>query len=208
VYTLITAGIAAISLYQASIFKETEKRQLRAYVATSPVLITCCDDADPRKDIIKIPMENTGQTPAYFLDSFLKRFQLTIDDAFPEDFGCIATDILRDRERHGAIVNPKQGYSPVIQINQDLKSQILETRAGSYWMIFCGELIYRDIFKEEYSQKFCFTYKNPALEEVGICPQYNEEEITDYIAEARKLRQQRPPFLFTVPHYDEFLQPH
>jgi hypothetical protein len=130
VYTVITAGIAGIGLYQAHIFKETEQRQLRAYIATSPILITCCDEADPRKDLMKIPMENAGQTPAYFLDGFLKRFEFSMDDAFPEGFGCRATDILREKERHGAIVNPKLSYSPVFSIPEDLKNQILETRAG------------------------------------------------------------------------------
>jgi hypothetical protein len=214
VYTVITAGIAGISLYQAHIFKETEQRQLRAYVATSPLLITCCDEADPRKDIMKILMENAGQTPAYFLDGFLKRFQFSMDDTFPEGFECRATgatDILREKERHGAIVNPKLSYSPVFAIPQDLKKQILETRAGKNWMVFCGELLYRDIFNYEYAQKFCFEYKYPivAPEEMSFCPEYNQEEITDYIAEARKRRQQRTSILLPgVPHYDEFLQPH
>jgi hypothetical protein len=59
-YTILTLVIAGSSIYQARVFKETERRQLRAYVATSLMTIQCCDESDKSKDIIKTPFDNDG----------------------------------------------------------------------------------------------------------------------------------------------------
>ncbi len=71
-------------------------------------------------------------------------------------------------------------------------------------MVFCGQLIYKDIFEAEYAQHFCYYFRHPdnLPDEVTICPIYNDEIATDYVAEARKVREQRPPiYVPDVPHH-------
>jgi hypothetical protein len=85
IYTVITAGIAFTGLYQAQIFKETEKRQLRAYIGLGLLTVQCCNTADEQ---ISLLLENDGQTPAEYLDSVMTWVEYSNDEQFPDDFEC------------------------------------------------------------------------------------------------------------------------
>jgi hypothetical protein len=65
IYTIITAGIAFIGLYQAQIFKETEKRQLRAYIGLGLLTIQCCNKPDEASNAteeqITLHLRTTGR---------------------------------------------------------------------------------------------------------------------------------------------------
>jgi hypothetical protein len=180
VYTILTMFIAGASIYQARVFKETEKRQLRAYIGLGSMTVQCCKKFDDpptvKADMISIPLGNDGQTPAYFLYSLMSRMEFSKDEEFPDDFQCSNEHKLLQKERHGAIINPKKEFSPGFGIDKDAQQQIIESRDGQFWLVFCGKAIYRDIFSDAWAHQFCFQYRNPAVSgEIGFCPTGNEE---------------------------------
>jgi hypothetical protein len=73
-------------------------------------------------------------------------------------------------------------------------------------MIFCGRIIYEDIFDVEYAQRFCYLYRYPINlpQEVSECPTANDEILTDYVAESRRSRPPRPPIYFPEIQHHEF----
>jgi hypothetical protein len=66
-YTILTLIIAGASIYQARVFKETEKRQLRGYLGVTGLRFSCGDCLPTEDDTIEVIRENFGQTPLYVI---------------------------------------------------------------------------------------------------------------------------------------------
>jgi hypothetical protein len=208
-YTLITAGIAGISWYQAQIFKETEIRQLRAYVSLDIMTIQCCrkrnDPPTVKQDNIGMPLTNDGQTPAYYLYSFLSRLILTPEEIFPNGFQCVSEKPILEKERFGGIINPKKNFISYFEVDGSLANEIQDAKEKNSWMIFWGIAYYNDIFKDTYAQNFCYQYENPATPEteIGLCPTGNKEEEVSYrtLIEPPTVQRRSPIYVPEVPQF-------
>jgi hypothetical protein len=135
----------------------------------------------------------------------MTRVEYTNDEQFPDDFECVPGPLLLEKEKHAAIINPKKGFSTSFLIDDDLRSQIADAKSGKYWLVFCGNAVYRDIFKDVWAYEFCYQFHNPAApHEIGVCPTGNEEmPIANPIAPTVKARERRVPILLPeVPRFD------
>jgi hypothetical protein len=182
---------------------------LRSYVGIGTLEVQCCrkttDPPNTPLDTIRLPIDNDGQTPAEYLYSIMTLLQFSNEEVFPDDFQCANGTLLDEREKHVAVINPKKNLGSPFGISDDTRTLITEAQEKKFWLVFCGNVIYRDIFKDAYSLAFCYQFHNPHVRaEISFCPGGNQEtSISAVTLPAARARERRPPvFVPEVPRFN------
>lgn len=142
------------TLWQAYISKDTENRQLRAYV--SPVIVS-----DHPDDIGRFNLKNFGQTPAS---------QVTVNRAMQElTLGPDGMASLKKKADGLGIVDTTpdktvfQGDSIQWEIGADSGLQgkhVLWDQSPEKILVTVGHVVYHDVFDKEHETSFCFFQKH------------------------------------------------
>jgi hypothetical protein len=139
---------ALVASYQGWVARDTEKRQLRAYVFLESVKTASIDDdagADQNRGLsATIIFKNFGQTPAYNV-----RHSSSLKCA---DYPPAATVFTRDREKHPITVDtlgPQGGAQNVIQSSEGSMSaierkQLMKAQTKAIYVF--GKIDYEDAF--------------------------------------------------------------
>jgi hypothetical protein len=147
---------AAASAYQGWVARDTEERQLRAYV----IVKSAWFEKDEKKKEIKLAetnsagnsalliyyeVSNEGQTPAY---EVAKR--ITVDYPRKDNITFDYTD------GTAAYMGKQQVFGPVVT-RAFTPDELNSIFAGQQpYLIFAGQITYRDIFGREWPTNFCF----------------------------------------------------
>jgi hypothetical protein len=156
-YTVLT-----FCIWQTS--RDTEKRQLRAYVAVKSVKF------DPGS--VAIELDNSGVTPADDVKIFSnwqtrpigQRNALCKDFSFPEQSQC-------DGDRSAAIVTPHNPLTTPNLICEKVRADGQQAQAGSVDWVLYGHITYEDVFKEHHASTFCDFISSQGA---AICACHNE----------------------------------
>jgi hypothetical protein len=153
--TWISASAAAgFTLYLAVIAKDTEVRQLRAYVDISsspPIHLT--------NDRIEFRFDNFGQTPASHIKIFTSWEFAPANENLPKDFKF--PDKLECPEAHNVILGdstlfPKNSLRwQRLHCPGDLE-KIMQAQRSELSAFFYGHIDYVDVFRKSRRTNFCY----------------------------------------------------
>lgn len=180
----IAASAAAIfAERQAAVASDTEKRELRAYLAISHFGLFCADcETDSlssnilpqMRDTIRYRIQNSGQTPASNVTTSTNWWPITgkvtrlpKDFAFPEH-APYTFDSESDIGRSGT-------KETAAQIgNADIRTFQLAAQ-GTMTLFLYGRVNYCDVFGVPHSTAYCFVYVPNAGDHLPLCDRYNGE---------------------------------
>lgn len=187
--TLVVAVAALGASCAAAIFawksvataRDTEERQLRAYLVVTDFVAICgeCGDAlvaGHPPNYVGGRMLNSGETPAdqvsgrmgwvgWVADNGKDQLPADFDFSYNQPTGLVsAADIGRDqgKEFHGEIT---AGDVPLFRM----------AASGHSTLYVYGRIDYCDIFRKPRSTAFCFIYKPGVGESLPVCDRYNGE---------------------------------
>jgi hypothetical protein len=181
---VVSTGAASFSGIQAWIARDTEQRQLRAYLELSGIEVVCpdCPNTEPvrptpfpGRNLVHIRFENSGQTPAQTIRYKINWAVIPSKDApLPPNFdfadyssnnsGFVSTsELARDQHRDGAG-----------SIDHDIDRFRLAT-SGASTIYLHGHIDYCDVFGEPRATAFCFLYVPNVGEKLPLCDRRNGE---------------------------------
>lgn len=178
IYTLITLGIAIIALCQLQTARDTEMRQLRAYVGTGEISTI----QQPKG--IALQIANHGQTPAVDVKVFSNWTDFPADQGipvgfrFPEENDC-PKDVAQGGQGNGVagsgVLFPNEPMNSVVQRPLQCPSQakrILDAIAAKRMIILYGHIEYRDVFDQPRVTTFCINWVPDSSS--TMCDRHNE----------------------------------
>ena len=155
---------------QIGVAKETEKRQLRAYIIVSDTAVICPDCGDTARAPSALPgvtnfvvfrMENNGQTPAYNVSPVINWWsikQATKGAKLPSDFSFEDHKQSAD-ESHGVSYIGRDNHRDTYRAIGDKDISLFKDAVAQQSVIFLyGHIDYCDIFNLPHSTVFCFRY--------------------------------------------------
>lgn len=183
IYTVITLGIAIIALCQLHTSRDTEIRQLRAYLIVTDFGVFCPDCGDTaltpnaRADIknsLRSRIENNGQTPALQVIGITNWWPIAGKN------GVLASDFaFPDHKRTGFVSKSDIGRDKHKDSAEELDDQAIATFkqavAGDTTLFLYGHADYCDIFGHPHSTAYCFRYVPNAGLHLPICDRFNGE---------------------------------
>jgi len=188
---LVIAGAA-----QLAIARDTEKRQLRAYVFLEAISIGNVFGDPPRVDsatglpqkgpwiyrpkhgpIVEATIKNSGQTPAY---DMVCAGNLVLRE-YPPGIGPFPHEAIRPPTSKSTL--PANGVATqTATMKRPLKKEEFEGLvSGKYAIYYCGTIFYKDVFKENRRTRFRHFY-NYSVVSAGIpdrftsCEEGNEAD--------------------------------
>lgn len=192
---LAATGAVAAAVFtglQWWIARDTEQRQLRAYVDLTDIEVVCPDcknlnfqvpksansGAYPVSDFIHIRFENVGQTPAEDIRSKINWWteprgdaRLPLNFAF-EDYPPLTQNTDKfvsvsalGRDKH------RDAMAPIVQDVPNFQAVGL----GNATVFLHGHIDYCDIFGKPRKTVFCFIYTPDAGERFPLCDRHNGE---------------------------------
>jgi hypothetical protein len=178
IYTLLTAGLVGVALYQLrftsdqiGIMRETEINQLRPYLHVLRTAVTYVEAQDgPMKVTVHPTYQVFNQTPASnVLPSWnidVQEFPMT--DHFPFVWGPFPTvNTTVDAPGQERFVEPRERI-----ISAD---EIKKINAGTHRLFVYGTIAYVDVFKIARYTNFCFYFDIAGIKErkANNCPIHN-----------------------------------
>jgi hypothetical protein len=146
-YTLLTVGIVAISLCQLRTSRDTEERQLRAYVSVNDVIVTTIAGTlapDNSKWRLNIGMQNTGTTPT---ERATVRLHAEVRDSkFSADF--VPQDEPTDITDPGNIAPHAAITSRSVPESAISTAELIQVRDHSKFLYVWGWSKYWDVFRD------------------------------------------------------------
>ena len=153
---------------QIGVAKDTEKRQLRAYIVITDFSVVCPDCGDdtggppwPFRNTVRYKVENSGQTPAYHVRN--TSYWITVDEVGPyaviaDDFAYEDVNLVEDKF-YGEIdvgrdKNRDSGGEIKAEAIPIFKSAVNKEKS----LFIYGHVDYCDIFNEPHSTAFCYRY--------------------------------------------------
>jgi hypothetical protein len=186
----VIAGVAALSAvlaaaftwWQITVSKDTEHRQLRAYVVVNSVSFAKGADGnfklgrtfgDRSELLVYYDVENQGATPAY--DLYRK---ITVEYPFANKFSFDYTD------GTSAYLSKQQTIGPV-RTRPFTKEEIDAISRGATdktTFVFAGQMTYRDIWGDQWPTDFCYFYAAITPEDIKFipCPRWNDNDRLNY----------------------------
>jgi hypothetical protein len=148
-------GAAYFARYQGWVAKDTEKRQLRAYVIFRPNGLERFEPNDIGH--VQAVLENVGQTPVYDGTwssgiSVLPSGQIVNVALEPCESIMRAPDARRFY--FGKVAYPDKDRDRVFSVDE-----INDIKIGTSTLLFIGRVCYRDIFKEVHRTDFCVRWR-------------------------------------------------
>jgi hypothetical protein len=144
VYTGITILLWCNSTKQIAISRDTEQRQLRAYISVANGHIELTRGQNGGGKIIAfVEIKNSGQTPAYEVKSWFKPPQILDGTALPFD----SPTPIKDRETSNIIGS--QVSNNITYAMQITKDELTALDGGTKKVFFWGGADYKDVFRKE-----------------------------------------------------------
>ncbi|MEA2728181.1 MAG: hypothetical protein QOF70_2656 [Acetobacteraceae bacterium] len=187
-YTAITFVLMIVGGYQVYISRDTERRQLRAYVAVSDFSVLCCavdierSGYQERKKFAKIIVKNGGITPASSVRVSVGAVEYQRGLPFPSNisYGTMSTSGKVTVAPNGeSIVTPAsyyilQGSTETFQAAINTL-QMMRTKNGLSNTIVFGTISYIDVFGQKNDVDFCRIWEVYADDTDGYpdCPEHN-----------------------------------
>ena len=175
---LAASAAAGVGAWQAWIARDSEQRQLRAYIYVLPSIT---DFSVGKKPYASITIKNGGQTPAY-------DFNVSMNEdirPFPQreslkGIGTQPSALTQTSDGIGAFLYQSHEYvvsmPPVNALSrQDYDDVIKGTERRFYvW----GRVLYLDAFKRQHHLNFCFTIDGDSLSAgtTHYCKDYNDTD--------------------------------
>jgi hypothetical protein len=195
VYTLITAGLLIAGLYQLKasadqieIMRDTEHRQLRAYVGMNPGDVE--DFGVSGKQKIRFIRKNFGSTPAYDV-GFSKLGFSIIKIGDPIDFGmtgCVGPGIPGQITMFPTTELPwiitlgdtknvtQQSADRLVGLFTNAELQLV--KSGDRQFVYWGTACYRDAFNKPHFTNYCWMYKGASMtaRDAEACLTHNDSD--------------------------------
>jgi hypothetical protein len=181
----LIAAIAATLLgsYQGWVARDTEKRQLRAYMVLTDLGVFCPDCGDKSlvtdilpniKNSMRTRLENNGQTPAREVNGITNWWSIQGNGAsLPADFA------FPDHARTGFVSNSEIGKDKhkdsAEEFDQSAIATFKDAVDGRITLFIYGHVDYCDIFREPHSAAYCFVYVQNGGLHLPLCDRYNGE---------------------------------
>jgi len=180
---LFTAGLFLIGIGALYVQRDTEERQLRAYVVLTDFGVFCIECGDTVlhdvallgiKNSIRYRIENNGQTPASKVTSVTSWWPVAGSDAkLPANFG------FPDHPIEGRISQSDIGRDKT----KDTASGIDDADIGTFkaagdrrsTLFIYGHVDYCDVFGHPHTTAYCFIYARNGGTHLPICESYNGE---------------------------------
>lgn len=145
---------ARAALRANEVFKETAKRELRAYVIAR---IAGIDEVGPDKSPrVRVGIHNVGQTPAYKLNRNLQANYIGGDDQF--SFPFLEID---QSDRDDYTIGPGESYSILSWKRPDWTlsaEQITAVGDKKAAIVIMGVITYEDVFGDSHTYRLCHVY--------------------------------------------------
>lgn len=162
----IVLGIGTVFIVRDG--REHSRRELRAYVTASPVMIHFTDE---RPWSYRVSVRNCGQTPAYKLEVWArvgpKPYPVRPDEVFSNGKPEARVTLAHNIDNFGVGEAFSRG------LNSDERAALLRGTLGVYiW----GEAVYYDIFGDFHRTPFRYVYggKFVGTEEMEMCAEGND----------------------------------
>lgn len=169
-YTVITMGLAIVGAFQLGVSRDTERRQLRAYIGIVPGQVEGISDA-PIGNFIQ---KNYGLTPAYLVGIDRIEGRILKNKTI---FALPMPGCARPRERGLTSTSPTMELPLKIKIPNITQEQIDNVVYGSdYMFLFDGEICYFDAFGFTHFTHFCWKYHDSSMnaKDADACMEYND----------------------------------
>jgi hypothetical protein len=176
-FAVIFSALAFIAVcYQGWVSRDTEKRQLRAYIVAPSGLnadkatYIRVDPPRPNEPInVWVDMVNEGQTPAFKLRQAIvvkiMQFPLPIGYTYPVDVAYdLGTVGVRD------IVSGSKHAGNTVS-----EAEMLSLTRGASALYIYGFAIYNDIFGDQHTTNFCVYYRFPSPVS-NYCDRHNDTD--------------------------------
>lgn len=160
IYTLLTLAIVTTA-------RDTETRQLRAYVGVNsePITLNCNACDDPSKPLTEIrdgnyvvmEIQNFGLTPAYDTTVRLK-WEINASGTGPASDFTYPDDQLGNRDKGKFPMYPGQKRSNILSLDAQTVGLIRRAQKHEISLFYYGRVDYRDVFDEEPTTDFCFQF--------------------------------------------------
>lgn len=186
IYTAIAFVLMFIGSYQVFISRDTERSQLRAYLAVTKIEVHCCELPDVEqgatreiRKTVAVFVKNGGQTPGSNVRTMIGQVEFPFDSIFPS--GLNFNDPIADTSR---LVTPtietseymlpgdEKAFSASAQPLAVMRVQFRLSR-----MIIFGHIEDTSIFGEMHVTDFCKVYSITfsGNEDFAGCPVHNGE---------------------------------
>jgi hypothetical protein len=171
---LATAAAAAINAWQASVSRDTEERQLRAYVGVVPGAVE--NFGEPTKLVIRMSRKNYGATPAYEVGFSSTNVIISPLNAVLPD---VATPCVSPN--YSGLVTMFPGTelpltTNVVGADKISVNDINSVKIGAAALYFWGDVCYKDTFGKPHYTKYCWIYKGESMaaKDADECLQHND----------------------------------
>jgi hypothetical protein len=168
---LATTAMVFLVAWQAGISRDTERRQLRAYIGITPGDVENFGDRD--KQILRIIRKNYGLTPAYDVITGLFHDVIRINGPIPTPISGV------QGPSNTPTLFPSM-EAPFYWRGTPLSQQQVDLiRNGKeYQLVFWGMVTYTDAFGAKHFTRFCYLYKGPNMtsKDADICFGHNDSD--------------------------------
>lgn len=152
IIALLAAGFTG---WQAYIAKDTETRQLRAYIAIESTDIPKIEEGTTLH--INAIMENLGQTPAYNA-GWISGINV-MKYPLPEEIGNDTCTHVMNLPKRSKWVIAKKAFVEKIRPAPFNAAEVKDIKEGKAAVYFHGRVCYEDIFQEVHHTDFCMYWK-------------------------------------------------
>lgn len=155
---LSVLAFAAVS-YQGYVARDTEKRQLRAYIGVVPGDVV---EFLAGKQVIKLLRKNYGATPAYEVGfSTINATIGLLTDPLTPNGGCQYLEPQKTIDGYSSLFTMFPGVEMKYELtlnNIFNEDQINAVKAGHAFFIYHGTVCYKDAFDVTHYTNYCFYY--------------------------------------------------
>jgi len=200
-FAVFFAGLAFIAAYwQGWVARDTEKRQLRAYISVKEITLNCplCLDKNwkppegPRlhnidtTNAVVVTVKNSGITPAYNVRFYpTPVIRLKDPNLFDENGSCPRTPFRRVPVPgfDDLLPSPTIGSQATAKLYDPHTTSAIATSSPDQWFVLCGWVYYSDIFDERWHTSLCYFVETVVTDEKNRfteCPHgHNPNEPSD-----------------------------
>lgn len=193
---LFVASYTILTFFLLQTSKDTERRQLRAYVGidSKTVELKCgsCVPTALRRDtkafydddFVGIGIHNFGQTPAHELTSRSNWKEMPFGAELPKDFDYPDNPPIESAyPMSKSTLNPTESAIAGNQFGAETVAIIIRAREHQASMYIYGHIDYKDVFDKPRTTPFCFRYAPDTTDEAHrfpLCPEHNSPAKDDW----------------------------
>jgi hypothetical protein len=186
--SVVAAGFAA---YQGWVARDTEKRQLRAYLTVESVTLRCPACVDQKwkaatghtintENAVVVNIKNDGITPANDVVFYPNAINYLNTPLFPLDFKCPEVPRVKGYDAPYEAIVPaptigSQHATELLDPHTPWQIMTLPSTLKGGWVALCGKVFYTDVFLKRWNTPLCyvldFSQSAPnGIYNASVCP--------------------------------------